>query len=235
MKALVVAVAFVLLVGNARAQSVAHDAKTDSMFRTLDNEAHRQHTARVAIGVSAVALGAVVGGGALYFHGRIQNDWFSGASYAVDYLFLGTGGVLMIEGGVLLAMQTPQEHLRDQFATDLAAGDPDARLHAQQAIDDYPRTMRHRQHIAAGISAGVLAIGLTSLYVMAKKDPLLDHTYGQALFATGFIATASGASGLVVSLVPMRSPFEKLETSTAMAPLIAPTHGGGLVGLTGTF
>lgn len=236
MKWLSVVLVMVVSMGSAAAQSAdQEDASVLHMRRVLEKHARKDHKFRTILGGVSLGVGAAAAGVGVYAYTKTDpNDFLSPIGYVFDYAMIGTGALGLASGTILLLMRTPHEHIYASFEQDAAIDPHSAVARAHLAIDEYDARLRHRQHVMAVVGAGVLAAGVASFVTFHYIPSTIEDTSGQLLFVGGAFATIIGADLLIIPL-SARSPFDDVRKELAVTPVVAPTHGGGVVGFAGAF
>lgn len=235
MKWLSVVLVVLMSPGLATAQSADDDASVVHMRHVLEKHARKDHKVRVIFGGVSLGVGAAATGMGAYAYSQTDpNGFLSPIGYVFDYAMLGTGAIGIASGTLLLLTRTPQEEIYASFERDAAIDPHHAVSNAHLAMNEYDVRLRHRRHVMEVVGAGVLAAGAASLVTFYYVPSSIEDTTGQLLFVGGAFASIIGADLLIIPL-GRRSPFDDTRKELAVTPVVAPTHGGGLVGFAGAF
>jgi hypothetical protein len=224
MKGMAAVIVVMLLAAHAEADRSGERAM-------VARHANRIHKTKMIVGVGGVVLGATsVAGGAYIIHNTREGGFIdlSAIDYAFGYTFVGLGSALLGTSTLVFLGPSPMEDLEDELArTDDA--------HVDALLEKYEQREIRRRNVLRGVGIGLAAAGLTTIGVVAWGSPSLSDPLGRGLATGGVAATYVGALVTLATLGP--TVFDKMREDEAMAvaPVIAPAHGGGVVGFAGSF
>jgi hypothetical protein len=182
----------------------------------------------VVLGGGGVAVG--VWGGALV---ASADGWFADLEKAFGYMFVGLGGLAVIDSVLLVAVDSEYENLRDDVSSE-----QDAR-YARMEVVHKAATMRRGRRVVGGIGLALAAGGAAALTVGVLGDDAIEHDTSNELIGSGVAIGSLGALLAIGSLFESR--WEEIDRelanppATAMTPAVVPVRGGVLGAVAGTF
>lgn len=229
MRGMVAVLIVLLLASRAGADDSIEHTRT-----VVARHADRMHKTRVIVGSVSLVLGASSAAGGVYaIHNTREGGFidFSAIEYTFGYTFVGFGGSLLAMSGLALLGPSPIEELHDELDRSVLRD----RRQVDALIARYELREIRRRQVLRRVGVGLTVAGLSTIAVVAYGPPSLGTPLGRGLATGGGAATYLGASLVLGSL--SASAFEKLRDDDArmLAPVVAPGHGGGTIGVAGTF
>lgn len=221
------AVVIVVMVAPATAHA---DDTLPHVRSVLERHATASRRSRTVAAVVFAGAGIGLGVGGMMMV-RDADGWFAELERGLGYMVIGIGGIAMVKSVVLVATDTPFERLRDEVDSE-----HEARF-ARTTIADKARAARRGRRITGNVGLALLGSGAIAVTAGALVGHESDT--GETLLGSGIVFGTLGA-GIALGAA-FESRWEQLDRdlaaapSTAMVPALAPTRGGLLAGVGGTF